>query len=65
MTIDGSSNARHYTMAGDFSIMISVTDEETDLRVVFYNNVKFANHVSHCICKAHRILGVKKHTFAT
>jgi len=40
MTVDGSSNARHYSMdtsSGDFSI--SVTDEETDLRVGFNNNL--------------------------
>ena len=59
MTIDVSSNVRHYTMdtsSGDFSI--SVTDKETDLGVVFSNNFKFANHVIYCVHKANRILGI-------
>ena len=64
MTVGRISNARHYTMdtySGDFSIPI--TEEETDLGVVFNKNLKFTNHVSHCVRKANRILGIINHTF--
>ena len=64
MTVGKISDVRHYTInisSGDFSI--PVTDEEIDLRVVFENILKFANHVSQCVHKVSRILGVIKHSF--
>jgi len=52
-------SCRHYTMdtsSSDF--FISVTDEETDLGVVFNDNLKFANHVVTVYVKLTGFLGL-------
>ena len=58
----GKSNRKYIYMLGNN--MINATSEEKDLGVTITDDLSWSKHISNCVKKANRTLGMIKHTFS-